>query len=337
LRFLGLSQTLGNDMKLLRRQFLYFAAAAAAVSAAGRIAVAQAYPARPVRAIVPFAAGGLTDNFARLMVQKLSEHLGKQFYVENVTGASGNIGTGQAAKAAPDGYTVLFALSSFAVNPSLFARIPYDPIRDFDPVSLAVVSTALLTVNPAVPAKTIAELVSLIRANPGKYSFASAGVGTPAHLAGEQFRLSLGLDLVHVPFNGGAPALASVIAGHTQIMFASAPWQNVTEGNLRALAVTSEARSRFMPDVPTMAEAGYPDIRADSWVGILAPAGTPKEITALLNRAVINSLGEPDMRERLAALGYDVVGSTPEEFRDRVRGDIGMWAKIIRAANIAPL
>jgi tripartite-type tricarboxylate transporter receptor subunit TctC len=195
----------------------------------------------------------------------------------------------------------------------------------------------LLTVNPAVSAKTIAELVSLIRANPGRYSFASAGVGTPAHLAGEQFRLSLGLDLVHVPINGGAPALASVIAGHTQIIFASPPWQNVTEGNLRALGITSASRSRFMPDVPTMAEAGYPDIKADSWVGILVPAGTPKDITARLNRSVIDSLGETDMKERLATLGYDVVGSTPEEFRDRVNAEIGMWAKVIRAANIAPL
>jgi tripartite-type tricarboxylate transporter receptor subunit TctC len=286
---------------------------------------------------VPFPAGGLTDSFARLMVQKLSEHLGKQFYVENIAGASGNIGTGQAAKAAPDGYTVLFALSSFVVNPSLFAKIPYDPVRDFDPVSLAVISTALLTVNPAVPARTVAELVSLIKANPGKFSFASAGVGTPAHLAGEQFRLSLGLDLVHVPFNGGAPAAQSVIAGHTQITFASPPWQNVTEGNLRALAVTSASRSRFMPDVPTMAEVGYPNIEADSWVGILVPAGTPKNIVVLLNRAITDGLGEADMKERLAALGYEVVGSAPEEFRDRIKADIGMWAKVMRAANIEPL
>jgi len=232
---------------------------------------------------------------------------------------------------------VLFALSSFVVNSSLFSKIPYDPARDFDPVSLAVVSTALLTVNPAVPVKTVAELVSLIKANPGKFSFASAGVGTPAHLAGEQFRLSLGLDLVHVPFNGGAPAAQSVIAGHTQIIFASPPWQNVTEGNLRGLAVTSTSRSRFMPDMPTMAEAGYPNIEADSWVGILVPAGTPKNIVILLNRAVTEGLRDADMKERLAALGYEVVASTPEEFRDRIKADIGMWAKVIRAANIAPL
>jgi tripartite-type tricarboxylate transporter receptor subunit TctC len=325
-----------GSMKLSRRQLLHLAAGAGAVQMPS-IARAQAYPARPVRAIVPFAAGGLTDSFARLMVQKLSAHLGKQFYVENIAGASGNAGARQAAKALPDGYTVLFALSSFAVNPSLFASIPYDPIRDFDPVSLAVVSTTLLTVNPTLPVRSVAELISLIGANPGKYSFASAGVGTPAHLAGEQFRLALGLDLVHVPFNGGAPAKASVIAGHTQMIFASPPWQNVADGNLRGLAVTSSSRSRFMPDIPTMAEAGYSQINADSWVGILVPAGTPKDVIALLNRTVIDSLGEPDMKERLAALGYDVVGSTPEEFRNRVRGEIAMWAKVIRAANIAPL
>jgi tripartite-type tricarboxylate transporter receptor subunit TctC len=324
-------------VNLSRRQLLHLATGAAAVGAIPAVAWAQTYPTRPVRALVPFPAGGLTDSFARLMVQKLSEHLGKQFYVENIAGASGNIGAGQAAKAAPDGYTVLFALRSFVVNPSLFAKIPYDPVRDFDPISLAVISTALLTVNPAVPAKTVAELVSLIKANPGKFSFASAGVGTPAHLAGEQFRLSLGLDLVHVPFNGGAPALQSVLAGHTQIIFASPPWQNVTEGNLRAIAVTSASRSRFMPDVPTMAEVGYPNIEADSWVGILVPAGTPKNIVALLNRAVTDGLGDADMKKRLAALGYDVVGSAPEEFRDRIKADIGMWAKVIRAANIEPL
>jgi tripartite-type tricarboxylate transporter receptor subunit TctC len=269
------------------------------------------------------------------LVQKLSDRLGKQFYVENIGGASGNIGTGRAAKASPDGYTLLVALSSFAVNPSLFAKIPYDPIRDFDPVSLAVVGSALLTVNPSVPAKTVGELVSLIRANPGKFSFASAGVGTPAHLAGEQFRTSLGLDVVHVPFAGGGPALASVIAGHTQIAFASPPWENVTAGNLRALAVTGNTRSRFMPDVPTMQEVGYPEIKADSWLGILVPAGTPRDIVAQLNRATIDGLG--DLTERLSALGYDVVGSSPEEFKVRLKTEIEMWARIVRAANIAPL
>jgi tripartite-type tricarboxylate transporter receptor subunit TctC len=301
-----------------------------------RSARAQTYPSRPVRAVVAFAPGGVTDTFARLMAQKLTEQLGKQVYVENIAGATGNLGTGQVAKAAPDGHTLLFAFSSHVVNPTLFARVPYDPVKDFDPVTLAVASTTVLTVNPAVPAKTVKELVDLIKANPGKYSFGSAGAGTQAHLAGEQFRLSLGLDLVHVPFGGGGPAVAAVVAGHTPISFGSpqAAMQHVREGTVRALAVTSKTRSQIFPDVPTMTEAGYPQIEGDSWVGILVPAGTPSEIIAVLYRESIKVLVQPDMKERLAALGYDLVASTPEEFATRIVAEIEMWAKVIRAANI---
>ena len=325
-------------MKLPRRRFLQLAAGAAALPAVSRMARAQAYPTRPVRAVVAFAPGGVTDTFARLMAQKLTEQLGKQVYVENIAGASGNIGTGQVAKAAPDGYTILFAFSSHVVNPTLFARVPYDPIKDFDPVTLAVASTTVLTVNPSVPAKTVKELVDLIKANPGKYSFGSAGAGTQAHLAGEQFRLSLGLDLVHVPFGGGGPAVAAVVAGHTPMSFVSpqAAMQHVREGTVRALAVTSKTRSQIFPDVPTMAEAGYPEIEGDGWVGILVPAGTPAEIIAILYRESAKILAQPDMKERLAALGYDVVASTPKEFAARIAAEIEMWAKVIRAANIKP-
>ena len=327
-----------NAMKLPRRRFLHLAAGAAALPAVSLIARAQAYPTRPVRAVVAFAPGGVTDTFARLMAQKLTEQFGKQVYVENIAGASGNIGTGQVAKAAPDGYTILFAFSSHVVNPTLFARVPYDPIKDFDPVTLAVASTTVLTVNPSVPAKTVKELVDLIKANPGKYSFGSAGAGTQAHLAGEQFRLSLGLHLVHVPFGGGGPAVAAVVAGHTPISFVSpqAAMQHVREGTVRALAVTSKTRSQIFPDVPTMAEAGYPEIEGDGWVGILVPAGTPAEIIAILYRESAKILAQPDMKERLAALGYDVVASTPKEFAARIAAEIEMWAKVIRAANIKP-
>ena len=327
-----------NAMKLPRRRFLHLAAGAAALPAVSLIARAQAYPTRPVRAVVAFAPGGVTDTFARLMAQKLTEQFGKQVYVENIAGASGNIGTGQVAKAAPDGYTILFAFSSHVVNPTLFARVPYDPIKDFDPVTLAVASTTVLTVNPSVPAKTVKELVDLIKANPGKYSFGSAGAGTQAHLAGEQFRLSLGLDLVHVPFGGGGSAVAAVVAGHTPISFVSpqAAMQHVREGTVRALAVTSKTRSQIFPNVPTMAEAGYPDIEGDGWVGILVPAGTPAEIIAILYRESAKILAQPDMKERLAALGYDVVASTPKEFAARIAAEIVLWAKVIRAANIKP-
>jgi len=322
-------------MKLPRRKFLHLAAVAAVLPSVPREAWAQAYPSRPVRAVVAFAPGGVTDTFARLMAQKLTEQFGKQVYVENIAGATGNIGTGQVAKAPPDGYTILFAFSSHVVNPTLFARLPYDPINDFKPVTLAVASTTVITVNPAVPAKTVKELVELIKASPGKYSFSSAGAGTQAHLAGEQFRLSLGLDLVHVPFGGGGPAVAAVVAGHTPISFGSpqAAMQHVKEGTVRALAVTSKTRSQIFPDVPTMIEAG-PDIEGDSWVGILVPAGTPADIVTALHRESAKILAQPDMQERLAALGYDVVASTPEEFAIRIKTEIDMWAKVIRAANI---
>jgi tripartite-type tricarboxylate transporter receptor subunit TctC len=325
-------------MKFPRRTFLRVAAGAAALPVVARIAWAQTYPTRPVRAVVAFAPGGVTDTFARLMAQRLTEQLGKQVYVENIAGASGNIGTAHVAKAAPDGYTILFAFSSHVVNPTLFARVPYDPIKDFDPVTLAVASTTVLTVNPSVPAKTVKELVDLIKANPGKFSFGSAGAGTQAHLAGEQFRLSLGLDLVHVPFGGGGPAVAAVVAGHTPISFGSpqAAMQHVREGTVRALAVTSKRRSQIFPDVPTMTEAGYSQIEGDSWVGILVPASTPGEIIEVLYRASSKILAQPDMQERLAALGYDLVASTPEEFATRITAEIEMWAKVIRAANIKP-
>ena len=321
-----------------RRQFLHLAAGAVALLAVSQSAWTQAYPTRPVRAVVAFAPGGVTDTFARLMAQKLTEQFGKQFYVENIAGASGNIGTAQVAKAAPDGYTILFAFSSHVVNPTLFAHVSYDPVKDFAPVTLAVASTTVLTVNPAVPAKTLKELVELIKANPGKYSFGSAGAGTQAHLAGEQFRLTLGLDLVHVPFSGGAPAVAAVVAGHTPISFGSpqAAMQHVKEGTVRALAVTSKTRSQIFPDVPTMTELGYPEIEGDSWVGILVPAGTPADIIAVLHRVSEKILAQPDTKERLAELGYDIVASTPQEFATRIKFEIDMWAKVIRAANIKP-
>lgn len=323
-------------MELPRRRFLRLAGVAAALPATSRMARAQTYPARPVRVIVGFAPGGPTDVFARLICQKLSENLGKQFYIENIIGGTGNIATGQAAKAAPDGYTILFAFTSHVVNPTMFDKVPYDPIRDFEPVTLAVSSTTVLTVNPSVPATNVKDLVALIKANSGKYSFASGGTGAPPHLAGEQFRLSLGLDLVHVPFNGGGPATAAVVAGHTPIGFnAITPAvPQIKDGKLRALAVTSKTRSQSLPDVPTMTEAGYPDIAGDSWIGILVPAGTPKEIVTVLHREIAGIIALPDMKQRLATLGFEPVASTPEEFAKQIGTEIETWSKVIRAANI---
>jgi tripartite-type tricarboxylate transporter receptor subunit TctC len=325
-------------LRLPRRHVLQAAAGALALTASRRLAFAQAYPERPVRIIVPFAPGGTTDIFARLAAQKLSERLGRQFIVENVGGASGNIGTGQAARAAPDGYTLLFAFSSYVVNPTLFDKIPYDPYKDFAPVTLAVSSTTVLSVNPSLPAKTVKELVELVRANPGKYNFASPGAGTQAHLAGEQMRQSLGLDLVHVPYSGAGPSVTAIAGGHSPIGFstiASAAAQ-IKGGTLRALAVTSKTRSPILPDVPTMTEAGYPDIEGDSWVGVMVPARTPKDIVALLHREIVAIIALPDMQERLVTLGFDPVASTPEEFGKRIAVEIEMWAKVIKAGNIKP-
>jgi tripartite-type tricarboxylate transporter receptor subunit TctC len=324
-------------MKLPRRNFLHLAAGAVALPAVPRIARAQAYPSRPVRVIVPFAPGGTTDIFARLVAQKLTERFGTTFYVENIAGASGNIGTAQAARAASDGHTVYIAFTSFVVNPTMFDRVPYDPLKDFEPVTLAVSSTHVLSINPSLPAKSVRDLVGLIKTSSGKYSFASSGVGTPAHLLGEMLRLSQNLDLVHVPFGGGAgPAMASVVAGHTQVGFSTlaSAGPHINDGKLRALAVTSKARSPMQPDLPTMAEAGYPDIGGDAWVGVLVPARTPKDIVTLLHREIVRIIALPDMRERLAAVGFETVGSAPEQFAAHIKNELDTWGRVIRAANI---
>jgi tripartite-type tricarboxylate transporter receptor subunit TctC len=291
-----------------------------------------------VRIIVPFQPGGSTDIFARLAAQKLTEHFGKQFYIENVAGATGNVGTAQAARAAPDGHTLLIAFSSYVVNPTLFAKLPFDPDKDFAPVTLAVAAPNLVTVNPSLPARDLKGLVALIKANPGKYTYTSGGVGTQAHLLAEMLRLSQALDIVHVPFNGAAPAIASAMAGHTPIAWATiaSAKQALEAGQLRALAVASKTRSQLLADVPTTAEAGYPDIQGDSWVGLLAPAGTPNEIIGAVQREIAAIIALPDVKERLPALGFEAVASTPEEFAIRIKVETEMWGKVIRAANIKP-
>jgi tripartite-type tricarboxylate transporter receptor subunit TctC len=299
-------------------------------------AAAQNYPSRPVRVIVPFAPGGPTDVFARLMSQKLSEQTGKQFYVENVGGAGGNAGSGRAAQAAPDGYTILVTGGSHLNNPFLYSQIPYDPLKDFDAVTLAVDSAVVLTVHSSVPAQSVKDLVALIRATPGKYSYASPGTGTPPQLVGALFRLSLDLDLVHVPFNGGGPAIGSTVAGHTPISFgAMAPAVPlVKDGKLRALAVTSKARAAVLPEVPTMAEAGYPDVEGSSWTAVVVPAGTPKDIIASLNRMIAAIVALPDIKERLGALGYEPIGSSPEQCNEFFKIETAKWSKVIRASGI---
>jgi tripartite-type tricarboxylate transporter receptor subunit TctC len=322
---------------LPRRRFLQLAASAAALPIAPHIAWTQSYPARPVRMIVPFAPGGPTDVFARLIAQKMSEQTGKQFYVENVGGAGGNVGTARAAQAAPDGYTILVTGGGHVNNPFLYRHVPYDPFRDFDAVTLAVSQPVVLTVHPSVPAQNVKELLAQIKANPSKYTFASPGVGTPPQLTGELFRLSLAPELVHVPFNGGGPAVASTVAGHTPISFGAVTpaVPLIKDGQLRALAVTSKARTRALPDTPTMTEAGYPEVEGASWVGVVMPVGTPKEIIAQVHTMIAGIVVLPDVRERLDALAYEPIANTPDECTAFFRTETAKWSKVIKAAGIS--
>ncbi len=319
-----------------RRQVLQLAGTAFAAVAGARIASAQSYPARPVRLIIPFGAGGPTDVFGRLAAQKLSDILGRQFVVENIVGASGNIGSLRAAKSLPDGYTLLLIPTNFVVNPALLPSTPYDAAKDFDPITVAVTSPMIISVHPSVPAQTIQELITLIKANPGKYSYASGGVGSPGHLVGEQFRMQLNLDLIHVPFQSAGLSVQSTIGNHTQIVIVSpAPTvPQVQDGKLRALAVTRKSRSQALPSVPTMADAGYPDIEGENWFGFVVPVGTPKDIIALLHREVVKIVALPDVKARLAALGFEAVGNSPEEFAAQIKRELPKWAKVVKDANI---
>src|ERR1700716_4176862 len=299
-------------------------------------ATAQGYPNKPVRIVVGFTAGGPTDLIARVVAQKLSASLGQQFYVENVGGAGGNTAAGQVARVTPDGYTIMAISTGFLVNPSLYAKVPYDPIKDFAAVSLVAVSPNVVVVNPSVAAKTLPELVQLIRDNPGKYSYAGPGVGSTPHLGGELFRLTYKLDLVHVPFTGAAPAVQATIGGHTPIAFTALPSSlaAIQAGQVRAIGIAATERSEGIPDVPTFAEQGVKDQDADTLTGIVAPAGTPKEIVELLSREIARSRARPDGRERLAVLGFKPVANTPDEFAARIRLEMEKWGKVVRDANL---
>jgi tripartite-type tricarboxylate transporter receptor subunit TctC len=325
-------------MKLLRRRFLHLAAGAVALPALSRIARAQTYPDRPIKMIVPFAPGGPADILARLLAQKLSDRLGKQFYVVNQGGAGGNIGMGNAAHAEHDGYTLVLVSSSYMVNPSLYPNVPYDQVKDFSPITLPAYAPNVLVVNSSLPVNTVKELVDLIKANPGKYSFATAGRGTTPYLSGELFKLSLGVDLVDVPFNGSSPALQSTLGGHTPFAFVvlapAVPY--VKSGSLRALAVLSAHRSSALPDVPTIAEAGFPGLEADTLLGLLAPAGTPKTVVDLLNREIVTIVALSEVKERLDAIGFVPVANSPEEFATIIKAETVRWGKVVRDAKLKP-
>jgi len=297
---------------------------------------AETWPARPVKFIVGFAPGGPTDLFARLIAQSLTDQTGKNFYIENVPGAGGNVGAVRAAQSAPDGYTFLVTGGNITNNPFLFAQAGYDPLKDFDAVTLGAATPVVLAVNPSVPAQTVKELVALIRANTGKYSYASPGTGTPPQLVGALFARSLNLDLVHVPFGGGGPAVEATVGGHTPISFgALAPAVPlIKSGGLRALAVTGTARAPTLPDVPTMAEAGFPEVEGSTWTAVVAPAGTPKDIIAQLNRMIVGGLARPEVKDKLAAMAYLPIGNSPEECTAFFKTEMAKWGKVIKDAGL---
>lgn len=323
-------------MRLNRRRFLTASCMTFAAAALSRPALAEQYPMRPVRVIVPFAAGGPNDLAARTIAQGLSDQLGKHFFVENIGGAGGNIGAGQAARAQPDGHTIFIASPSYVANPTLFETVPYDVQKSFDAVTLAATAPTLLTVHPSIEAKSVNDLVALIKSSPGKFSYASPGAGTPPHLLGELFRLSLGLDIVHVPFTSGGAAIGSTLAGHTPVSFGALPpaIQHVRENRLRALALTSKTSSEALPGVPSIAEAGHPDLAADIWTAVLVPAGTPKEHVDLLQREVAKLISRREVKDRLAGLGYQPVGNAPDECTAYLASEYKKWAKVIRGAGI---
>jgi tripartite-type tricarboxylate transporter receptor subunit TctC len=298
---------------------------------------AQDYPVRPVRMIVPSTPGGSVDTITRTVAVRLAESWGHQVVVDNRPGAGGVIAADITAKAVPDGYTLLMCtVASCATNVSLHRKLPYDPLRDFAPVTLAATQNLMLLVHPSVPAGAVSELVAAARASPGKYSFASAGNGTGGHLSGELFKLLAGIDLLHIPYKGVAPALVDVVSGQVSMTFASilSSLPQVRTGKLRALAVTGAKRSPAAPELPTMMEAGVKGYESATWYGLIAPARTPQTIVTRLNREVVAILKQPDVNERLSREGADTVGNTPQEFSDYIRAEILKWAKVVKAANI---
>ena len=309
---------------------------ALSLSLAPAVTGAQGYPSKPIRVVVPFPAGGPLDVTARAIGQKLAEAWGQPIVIDNRPGAGGNIGADLVAKSAPDGYTILEgALSTHAVNVSLYAKMPYDPVKDFAPITLVATTPNVLVVNPSLPAHSVSELVAYAKAHPGALSFGSGSNGSAGHLAGELFKMEAGVDMVHVPYKGAAPALQGLLAGDTQLMFdnlaSSTP--QIRAGKLRALAVTTARRTALMPELPTLAESGLPGFDITTWWGFLAPAGTPKEVIAKWNAEVVRILSTPEMKAFFAQQGAEPAPTTPEQFADLIRSEIPKYAKIVKASG----
>jgi tripartite-type tricarboxylate transporter receptor subunit TctC len=307
---------------------------AAMFAAPGR--AADNYPDHKVRVIVPFAAGGPTDVIGRMVAERLSDAWGQQLYVENMPGAGGNIGVEAAGRAAPDGYTIVVVSTGFIINPSMYSKIGYDPVKDFAPISLVAASPNVVTVHPSVPAKDLKELIALIKANPGKYSLAQPATGSTPHLAGELFKQTYNLDLVTVPFNGAPLAVNSTLGNHTPIAFTALPpaMGNVKDGSLRGVAILAKERLTALPDLPTNVEEGVPGLESDTLTGILAPAGTPKAIIDKWNAAIVKMAADPETRKKLDTLGFVPVANSPEQFAERIKAEMARWDKVVKAAGI---
>ena len=301
------------------------------------IAVAQSYPTKPVRLITPSSPGSGVDIVARFVGQKLSETTGQQFIVDNRAGAGANLGAEIAAKSAPDGYSLFLGTPAHAINPSLYRRLAYDFVRDFAPVSQLTNGYYVLVVNPALPAKSVKELIALAKAKPGQINFASAGTGNATHLAGELFKSLAQVNIVHVPYKGTGPALTDVIGGQVQSMFSNltAAMPHIKSGKLRALAVTGERRAQSAPDIPTVIESGVKGYSVTSWYGLLAPVGTPQAIIDKLNAETVKVMRLPDMKERLSSEGAEPSPSTPAEFAVFIKTEISKWEKVIKSAGLA--
>jgi tripartite-type tricarboxylate transporter receptor subunit TctC len=303
---------------------------------AGTAAAQESFPARPVNLVVPFPAGGSTDLVARVIAERMTQELGQQVVVENKGGAGGNLGSASVAKADPDGYTILMGtVATHALNPAIYKKMPYDAVTDFAPISLLVTVPNVLVVNNDLPVKSVEELIALLKADPGKYSYASSGNGTPLHLSGELFKSMAGVDMVHIPYKGAGPALTDLLGGHVQIMFDNLPSSTgyITEGRLRGLAVTTAERSPSMPDLPTIAESGLPGYETYTWNALFAPAGTPPEVIERLNAAAVAALADPAVTTKLQGFGATVVASTPAALGEHVKAELAKWEPVVKASG----